>query len=73
MERIKTEKEYNLALKRLEEIFDAKKVTKQGDELELLSLLIQILEREKHAIDLPDPIEAIKLNNLAINRKKMQR
>ena len=37
---IKTEKDYNLALKRLEEIFDAKKGTKHGDELELLSLLI---------------------------------
>jgi HTH-type transcriptional regulator/antitoxin HigA len=57
---IKTEKEYNLALKRLKQIFDAKKGTKQGDELELLSLLIENFEKEKHAIDLPDPIEAIK-------------
>ena len=57
---IKTEKDYNLALKRLEEIFDAKKGTKHGDELELLSLLIDNFEKEKHAIDLPDPIEAIK-------------
>ena len=57
---IKTEKDYNLALKRLEEIFDAKKGTKHGDELELLSHLIDNFEKEKHAIDLPDPIEAIK-------------
>jgi len=57
---IKTEKDYNLALKRLEEIFDAKKGTKHGDELELLSLLIDNFEQEKYAIDLPDPIEAIK-------------
>jgi HTH-type transcriptional regulator/antitoxin HigA len=57
---IKTEKDYNLALKRLEEIFDAKKGTKHGDELELLSLLIDNYENEKHAIALPDPIEAIK-------------
>jgi HTH-type transcriptional regulator/antitoxin HigA len=57
---IKTEKDYNLALKRLEEIFDAKKGTKYGDELELLSLLIDNFEKEKHAIELPDPIEAIK-------------
>ena len=56
----KTEKDYNLALKRLEEIFDAKKGTKHGDELELLSLLIDNYEKEKHAIELPDPIEAIK-------------
>lgn len=57
---IKTEKDYAQALKRLEEIFDAKKGTKQGDELELVSLLIDNYEKEKHAISLPDPIEAIK-------------
>jgi HTH-type transcriptional regulator/antitoxin HigA len=57
---IKTEKDYTLALKRLEEIFDAKKGTKQGDELELLALLIDNYEKDKYAIDLPDPIEAIK-------------
>ncbi|MBL7931830.1 MAG: helix-turn-helix domain-containing protein [Bacteroidia bacterium] len=57
---IKTEKEYQKALKRLEVIFDAKKGSKAGDELELLSLLIDNYEKEKYTIDLPDPIEAIK-------------
>lgn len=57
---IKTEKEYRLALQRLEEIFDAKKGSKLGDELELLSMLIDNYEKEKLTIDLPDPIEAIK-------------
>jgi len=57
---IKTEKDYQKALKRLEVIFDAKKDSKDGDELELLSLLIDNYEKEKYPIDLPDPIEAIK-------------
>lgn len=57
---LKNEKEYLKALKRLELIFDAKKGTKEGDELELISLLIDTYENEKYAIDLPDPIEAIK-------------
>jgi HTH-type transcriptional regulator/antitoxin HigA len=57
---IKTEKDYNKALKRLEVIFDAKKGSKNADELELLSLLIDNYEKEKYPIDLPDPIEAIK-------------
>ncbi len=57
---IKTEKDYQKALKRLEVIFDAKKNSKNGDELELLSLLIDNYEKEKYPIDLPDPIEAIK-------------
>ncbi|MBK6642132.1 MAG: helix-turn-helix domain-containing protein [Bacteroidetes bacterium] len=57
---IKTEKDYQIALKRLEVIFEAKKGSKNGDELELLSLLIDNYEKEKFLIDLPDPIEAIK-------------
>jgi HTH-type transcriptional regulator/antitoxin HigA len=57
---IKTEKEYQRALVRLELIFNAPKGSKDGDELELLSLLIDNYEIEKYPIDLPDPIEAIK-------------
>ena len=57
---IKTEKDYQKAMKRLEVIFDARRNTKEGDELELLSLLIDLDEKTKTPIDLPDPIEAIK-------------
>jgi len=57
---IKTEKDYKKALKRLEQIFDAKQGTKEGDELEILSILIEKYENENFPIDLPDPIEAIK-------------
>ena len=57
---IKTEKDYNLALERLEVIFDAKKGTAKGDELELLGMLIEQYENDNFSIDLPDPIEAIK-------------
>jgi HTH-type transcriptional regulator / antitoxin HigA len=57
---IKTEEEYNLSLQRLEEIFDAPIGTPEGDELELLSLLIDNYEKVQYPIDLPDPIEAIK-------------
>lgn len=57
---IKNEREYQKALKRLELIFDAKKGTKEGDELELITLLIDTYENAKYNISLPDPIEAIK-------------
>ena len=60
IELLKTENDYNLALKRLEIIFDAKKGTENGDELELLSILIERYETENFPIGLPDPIEAIK-------------
>jgi HTH-type transcriptional regulator/antitoxin HigA len=57
---IKTEDDYNQALERLELIFDAKKGTEEGDELELLGILIDQYENDHFPIDLPDPIEAIK-------------
>ena len=57
---IKTEKDYKQALERLEVVFDAKKGTTEGDELELLSILIEQYENTHFPIDLPDPIEAIK-------------
>ena len=57
---IKTEKDYDAALEKLEGIFDAKKGTAKGDELELLGILIDSYENEKFPIGFPDPIEAIK-------------
>jgi HTH-type transcriptional regulator/antitoxin HigA len=57
---IKTEKDYNNALKRLDIIFDAKNGTAEGDELEVLGILIDQYENEHFPIGLPDPIEAIK-------------
>ena len=57
---IKTEQDYQEALDRLEVIFDAKKGSSEGDELEILGLLIEKYESMHFPIDLPDPIEAIK-------------
>jgi len=57
---IKTKNDYEQALDRLEVIFDAKKGTPKGDELEILSMLIDNYEKEKFPIGFPDPVEAIK-------------
>jgi HTH-type transcriptional regulator/antitoxin HigA len=57
---IKNEIDYTKALHRLEAIFDAKKGTKKGDELEILSILIDKYENDTFSIGFPDPIEAIK-------------
>lgn len=57
---IKTEEEYNQALKRLDEIFDAPADSAEGDEAELLVVLIGKYEEENYPIEAPDPIEAIK-------------
>ncbi len=57
---IKTEKDYEKALKRLDVIFDARPGSKEGDEAEILSILIEKYENEHYPIVAPDPIEAIK-------------
>jgi len=57
---IKTEEEYNQALKRLDTIFDAPEDTPEGDEADILGILIEKYEDEHYPIEAPDPIEAIK-------------
>lgn len=67
---IKTDKDYRDALERLEIIFDAPINTKEGDEAEILSLLIQNYENEHYPIDAPDPIEAIKIRMEELNMRQ---
>lgn len=57
---LKTEEEYHQALKRFEILFDSPVDTPEGDEAELLSILIEKYEDEHYPIEAPDPIEAIK-------------
>jgi HTH-type transcriptional regulator/antitoxin HigA len=57
---IKTEEDYNEALVRLEVIFDAAIDSPEGDEVQILGLLIENYENEHFPIGFPDPIEAIK-------------
>jgi len=57
---IKTKKDYQDALVRLERIFDAKPGSTEGDELEILGILVDNYEKVHYPIEFPDPIEAIK-------------
>lgn len=67
---IKTETDYQNALKRLELIFDAAIDTREGDEAEILSLLIENYENEHYPIEAPDPIEAIKIRMAELNLRQ---
>lgn len=58
---IKTDKDYKEALARFEVLFDAPIGTPEGDEAEILAILIDEYENVHFPIDLPDPIEAIKI------------
>jgi len=69
---IKTEEQYEKALKRLEEIFHAPVDSIEGDEADLLSILIEKYENEHYPIDAPDPIEAIKFRMEQMNMTKKE-
>lgn len=70
---IHTEKDYQKALDRIEEIFDAKPGTKEGDELEILGILIDEYEKKHFPIEAPKPVEAIKfrMDQLGMQQKDL--
>ncbi len=57
---IKTEKDYEDALKLIEKLWDARPNTPPGDKLEVLTTLVEAYEEKVHKIMPPDPVEAIK-------------
>jgi HTH-type transcriptional regulator/antitoxin HigA len=57
---IRTAADYEAALPRVEGLMDAEAGTPEGEELDLLARLIEVYEEKHHAIDLPDPIAAIR-------------
>lgn len=57
---IKTEQDYRDSIKRIEELWGAKKDTVEGDELDLLATLVESYEIKHYPIAPPDPIDAIK-------------
>jgi HTH-type transcriptional regulator / antitoxin HigA len=58
---IKSETDYQLALKRLENIFDAPAGTSESDEADIIGLMVDEYEKKHYPIEAPDPIEAIKI------------
>jgi len=64
---LKTKADYEVALKKIDALFDAKPNTPEGDEFELLSLLIDNYEEEHY------PIEAIKfrMDQMGLRQKDL--
>ena len=57
---IKTERDYQNALKQIEKLWDAKPNTPKGDRLEVLVTLVEAYEQKHYKTEPPDAIEAIK-------------
>jgi len=57
---IKTEKDYDNTISRIEKLWGAEKETVEGDELDLLVTLVESYEIKHYPIAPPDPVDAIK-------------
>jgi len=69
---IKTENDYNKAILRIEKLWGSKKNTKEGDELDLLSTIVEQYEMKHHPILPPDPVDAILFRMEQMNISKSQ-
>jgi len=70
---IRNEAEYDAALAELERLWGAEDGTPEGDRLGLLTLLVDAYENERHAIEPPDPIDAIaeRMRDLGMSRAEL--
>jgi HTH-type transcriptional regulator / antitoxin HigA len=57
---IRSNSDYEAALKEVERLWGAKQGSRDGDRLDVLATLIDAYEAEHFPLDPPDPIEAIK-------------
>ena len=57
---IKTEKDYDTALKMIERLWGSSRSGPEGDLLEVLVTLVEAYERKHYPIDGPDPLDAIR-------------
>jgi HTH-type transcriptional regulator/antitoxin HigA len=58
---IRTKRDYEVALRTIESLMTAKRGTAEGDRLDILATLVEAYEAKHFPLDLPDPVEAIKL------------
>lgn len=71
---IKTEADYQAALKKIEELFEADLDSPQGDELEVLTTLVEAYEESHFSIPAPDPVEAVNyyMESRGLTRKDLE-
>ncbi len=71
---IKTEADYQEALREIEHLFDTQPNTPEGDRLDVLATLVEAYEERYHHIPSPDPIEAIlyHLESRGLSRRDLE-
>jgi HTH-type transcriptional regulator/antitoxin HigA len=71
---IRTQADYELALKQAEQLWGAQTGTPEGDRLDVLATLIDAYEAKAFPIDPPDPIEALqfRMESLGLTRRDLE-
>jgi HTH-type transcriptional regulator/antitoxin HigA len=71
---IRTEADYETALEKIDRLMDAEADTAEGDRFDILVTLVEAYEAKHHAIEEPDPIEAIlhRMEALGLSRKDLE-
>ena len=74
MKPIRSEADYEAALEEVAALWGAAAGTPRGDRLDVLATLIDVYEAKHHAMDPPDPIEAIKfrMEQQGLTRKDLE-
>lgn len=67
---IRSQADYQTALKRLNDIFDSPAGTPESDEADILGLMVDEYEKKQFPIEAPDPIEAIKIRMEEMNLRQ---
>lgn len=57
---VRTEADYDAALRDIDALMDARPGTPDGDRLDVLVTLIQAYEARRHPVPAPDPVDAIR-------------
>ena len=71
---IRTEKDYEAALRRIESLMDAAPDSEEAEELDVLATLVEVYEEKHFPIENPDPVEAIlfRLEQMGLDRKDLE-
>ena len=71
---IRSEKDYEAALREVERLWGARTGSPEGDRLDVLATLIESYEDSHYPMDPPDPIEAIKfrMEQQGLTRKDLE-
>lgn len=71
---IKSENDYEKALAEVGKLWGSEDGTEAGDKLDILLVLVEDYEDKHHAIDPPDPVDAIKfrMEQMNLSRKDLE-